>query len=496
MDILKVKKNAILNILGLVLPTIIFLIITPLMIDKLGAEGFGVIVIIQIITGYMNILNFGFSEAIIKQLAENVGRDADHVMRIMWVGLMLFSVVGLIGAVLIFFSSSWLGFDMLQIPSDLREDTVSGIQVGALIFFLQMIAEFYRGSSLGCGRFDVPNISRIIRVSISAVLIVYVLETGGGIYEVMLATLGGLVLGLIFNVIWMQKVQPLHYVSGNFKDITHELFHFSKHIFLTRLCGTFVNRVPHFFLGILTPIGNVTFYEVPIRVADAGSSILNRILQVFYPGFSSMDEETKSERIQDILYSVISIQIFLLMPLSLLAILEGNSLLRFWIDDEFSRGSSQVIIFIVIAYFLKSMTNLPFYCAMSMNKPEIISKYSLIQFFITLLILYPLISAMGLIGAAWVLLIPTLVNIPFIYELFIKMFGVNIYRKLAKPLLLHAGISIFMYSVYETIYRQSDLYTPVGVIFFGFVYWGLAVYLRILSKKDSGRLIRLVTAWR
>ena len=58
MDIIKAKRDAILNVLGLLFPTAIFLILTPVMIDSLGTDGFGVIVIIQIVTGYMNILNF------------------------------------------------------------------------------------------------------------------------------------------------------------------------------------------------------------------------------------------------------------------------------------------------------------------------------------------------------------------------------------------------------------------------------------------------------
>ncbi len=69
------RRNAAFNVLGWALPTLIFLGLTPVMVNKLGLEAFGIVSLIQVVTGYMNVLNFGFSEAIIKQVAASFEKD-------------------------------------------------------------------------------------------------------------------------------------------------------------------------------------------------------------------------------------------------------------------------------------------------------------------------------------------------------------------------------------------------------------------------------------
>ncbi|MDH5573661.1 MAG: oligosaccharide flippase family protein, partial [Gammaproteobacteria bacterium] len=297
MNLSKYKVNAIFNILGWLLPTIIFLLITPFMLDKLGIDGFGVVTIIQVVTGYMAMFNFGFSEAIIKSVAETHERDEDRMMRILFVGYWLFICAGIVGGLVIYFISEWLIYDIFQIPADIRLDALEGLQIGCFIFFLQMIAEFYRGSAIGCHRFDIPNISRIIRISLSAILIIIALSNNGGIADVMLATLAGLIIGLLINIVWMRKVLPMRTISGDYKEIILDLFHFSKHIFAVRLLGMLSNKISHFFLGSMSSISNVALYDVPVRVGETGAVFINRILQVLYPGFSALKADGKIDKI-------------------------------------------------------------------------------------------------------------------------------------------------------------------------------------------------------
>ena len=496
MKISHIKKNAIHNVLGWLLPSIIFIILTPLMVKKLGVEGFGIVTLIQIITGYMTIMNFGFSEAIIKQIAENLDRNPEHAMRTMWAGLALFAGFGLLGSVTLFLLSDWLGMRVLSVPPELRADTVMAMKVGSLIFLLQMIAEFYRGCAIGCSRFDVPNISRVIRIALSAVLIVIALYHGGGLTAVMLATLAGLIVGLMINVIWMHRVLPISWAAHDYKAVFMELFHFSKHIFFVRIAGMISGKVSQFFLGTLSSVANVALYEVPTRAAETGSVMLNRILQVFYPGFSSMDKINEKEKIRGIVFSVLSIQLFIITPLMLMVILEGTTVITAWINREFAASSAGIITLIALTYFLSSLTNLPTFAAMSFNHPGLVSKYSLIRMTITVILVYPMVGHYGLVGAAWVLFLAELQAIPFIYETIKRIFDINIYRELRKPLLAHAAISITCYVAYEFIYRHSHLYTPWGILAVGLIYPLLALLFRTTSNDDNRRMKRLVTVWR
>lgn len=492
MNLSQYKANAIINILGWLLPTIIFLLLTPFMLNKLGAEGFGVVAIIQVVTGYMTMLNFGFSEAIIKSVAEHHNRDNDHVMRILLVGMILFLCVGIVGGFVIYMISDWLAYELLQVPEAMKADASAGLKVGAFIFFLQMIAEFYRGSAIGCHRFDVPNISRIIRIALSGILIVVVLQHGGGIASIMNATLVGLVVGLLVNMLWMKKVMPMHIVDGDYKSLFFEVFHFSKHIFSVRLTGMVSSKVSHFFLGSMSSIANVALYEIPVRVGETGAVFMNRILQVFYPGFSSLKQDGEINKIEDMMRSIFTLQLFVSVPATLLLALEGDTLLSVWISNEFAEQASGIILLIVITYLLSSLTNLPSFAAMSFNMPSIVAKYSFIRMVITLLLVYPFIKYWGLIGAASVLLIAELQAIPFIYEVGKKIFNKNIYKELLKIIVIHMLLAPVFYLLYEYFYKASSWYSPFAIVLFVLLYLFVTHQMGVTSKEDDRRIKKLI----
>lgn len=496
MEIVTAKKNAIINVLGWLLPAIIFLTLTPIMVNYLGIEGFGVVVIIQILTGYMTILNFGFSEAIIKQVAETIDRDHDQAIRIMWVGLCFFLIAGSSGALLIYFSAHWLSYTLLNIPTNLQYDTFISLRIGAIVFFLQMIAEFYRGTAIGCNKFIIPSVSKIIRVSISSIFIVIVLMHGGGLVEVMTATLLGLVLGLLVNAVWMQRSIPMHLILHGYSGIALKILDFGKHIFFSRIANMISGKLSQFILGTLSSVANVALYEAPLRAVTAATVILNQSMQVFLPGFSAMDKVKDINRIKGIYFTVLSIQLFFIVPIFLTLALEGSTLLSLWINDDFAQGAGKIIITIVIAYFISSLTALPSQIALSFNFPQLISKYSAIRMIVSLVSVYPLINYFGLVGAALVLLISEIVGIPFLYEVTRKAFGVNFFIRLRPNLIKHGLMSISIYIIYDSVYRNSDWYHPISILGIPIIYMLFALVLGVTSASENKKMVRLITKWR
>jgi O-antigen/teichoic acid export membrane protein len=496
MELKKTKNNAIVNVLGWSIPIAVFLLLTPYLINKLGADGFGALAIIQILTGYMTILNFGFSEAIIKHVATYINQDRDHATRIMWAGLCLFTAAGFIGAVTIYVLAPWLAFDLLEIPDHLKQDTLQALRIGSLVFFLQMLAEFLRGIAIGSNQFYIPSVCKIIRVSSSAILMLVALKMEGGLPEIMIATLLGLTFGLLINVVWMQIKVPMYWVPSGYKGIFSDLFHFGKHIFFSRVANVFSSKINQLVLGSVTAISNVALYEVPVRAVTAGTSILNQAMLVFFPGFSSMDKEKDIKRIQRIYFSVIGIQLFITIPFFLVASLEGSTFLAMWINEDFARGSQNIITLITLAYFLSSLSSLPTLTAMSFNLPGLISKYSLIRMVLSLICIYPLVKLYGLTGAAVALLITQIQVVYFLYEATKKSLGINYYIHLVPQLTKHFVISAVIYIAYEYGYKPSDWYNPLAVIVIPFLYFAIALMTGVTSKSDNRQMRDLILKWR
>ncbi len=493
----QLRANAIHNVLGWLLPAAVFFALTPLMINRLGVESFGVIALVQVITGYMNVLNFGFSEAITKQVAEAWGRqDVAAAGRAAWVGFGLFAAFGSLGAVIVFFAAPWLAFDLLKVDPSLQADTSTTLRIGAAVFLLQMLAEFYRGTAMGAQRFDIPNLCRILRIGLSAALILLALEMKLGMPGVMWATLAGLAIGLAVNALWMQRVLPLRRAVGDLGPIWREVLHYSKHVFTMRLANIVSSRLAQLFLGTLSSAANVALYDVPVRVAETGSALLNRVLQVFFPGFAAMDRATEMQRIRRILVEANSLQLLAITPFFLGMAIEGHTLLALWISPEFARQASGIIAVVCVNFWLSSLTNLPSVLALAFGMPDIVSKYSLIRMAVTLTVGYPLVVNFGLMGAALTLLaseLPALVMIP---ETLGRALGGATARVVYWRMARHFLVAAALYAGYELLLRQSAWYSPWMLLPAVCAYFALAMATGLLGMAERERLRGLLLTWR
>jgi O-antigen/teichoic acid export membrane protein len=490
------RSNAIWNVLGWLLPTLVFVALTPLMVRELGTEGFGVIALVQAVTGYMNVLNFGFSESITKQVAESYERDRAQAQRAAWIGLWLFAAFGVLGAGAMFAAAGWLAYDVLKVSEPLREGTQAAIRIGAVVWLLQMLAEFYRGIAIGCQRFDIPNLSRVLRIGLSAVFIVLALHHGLGLAGVMWGTLGGLVVGLAVNAVWMERVLPLRHVGGDYKPIRDEVIRYSKHVFTMRLAGIVSSRLGQLFLGTLSSAAHVALYEVPVRVAETGSVFLNRILQVFFPGFAAMDRATEMDRARRVFSQAIALQLLVTTPFFAVMILEGDTLLAVWIDPTFAQGAAGIILLVSLTYWLSSLTNLPTFLALSFGLPDIVSKYSVIRMLVTLIVGYPLVRWHGLLGAALTLLLSELPALAMIPETVTRALGGPTMRALWVPIGKHFALGAALVAAYTWLLEPSRWYSPWWVFAVPVAYFALAVPAGLLGPAERQRIGALLLKWK
>lgn len=483
------RRNATYNVLGWLLPTVVFLALTPVLIRKLGVEAFGVVALIQVITGYMNVLNFGFSEAIIKQVAACHERDPQQAQRVAWVGFKLFLAFGLMGALVLALLAHWLAFHILKVDASLRQATATSLYIGAAIFGFQMLAEFYRGVAMGCNRFDIPNVSRMLRVSLSAIFMLAALALDLGVVGVIGATLAGLLIGLIVNAIWMERLLPLRNVGGDTAGIRKEVLHYSKHVFAMRLAGALSSNLSQLFLGALSSAAHVALYQVPVRAAETGSVFLNRVLQVFHPAFASMDLEAQRERIKSVFLSAFALQAFLTTPFFLIIAVEGENLLRAWIGQEFANAAGGIIVLVCAAFWLSSLTNLPTFLALSFNAPGLLSAASIVRLVVVVAAGYPLIKSMGLEGAAWLLLLGEIPAIPFIVLVLRRTLGKGVVAQAMAPVAIHAALAVAGYLAYQHWWRDNVWYSPWLMPAALLIYIALALAARTLPKVARTRLL-------
>jgi O-antigen/teichoic acid export membrane protein len=263
-----------------------------------------------------------------------------------------------------------------------------------------------------------------------------------------------------------------------------------------RIAGMVSSKLGQLFLGTLSSAANVALYEVPVRVAETGSVFLNRILQVFFPGFAAMDRVNELGRIKRVFLEATSLQLLVTTPFFIGMIVEGHTLLALWINPEFARGAAGIILLVSLNYWLSSLTNLPTFLALSFGMPDIISKYSIIRMVITIVCGYPLVLHFGLMGAALSLLLSELSALFMIPETVHRTLDRETMNALWRPMALNFGIGAAIVLTYEFALRSSTLYSPWWVFATPVAYAALATATGLLGPRERARLHGLLLKWK
>lgn len=487
------RSNAIHNIAGWMFPLVIFVFLTPYLIRRLGVEAFGLYTLSQAISGYMNILNFGFSDAITRDIASSYGQDHAAVRESYWSGLLLFGTVAVVGCAILLTLADPLSRTLLEISPALQDPAVVIIRVTGFTFALQMIAELYRGIAVGAQRFDIPNISRNARLILSAILMIAAVEMGYGIVGVAFAGLIGLSIGLLQNVIWMHRACKLHILSEptTFHRVWVKFisnWNFAKHIFGSRIASMTSGRLLSLLLGGMAAVSSVGALEVVNRVFDTPATLISRVTGVLYPSFSVLARDEKYQQVRNDVARACRMTLIIIFPITVFIIGIGDLLIQYWLSIEMARITSEIMLPIGISIVLNSTSGIYSIALMSLGRTDFILKFSLAQGVGTVVIAVPLIYFFGLLGAATTLLLVGFISVLFTQLASTRLFGVGIFQEYGRSIAIQLILSVGVLA----IATQTGFLSAVPMMFtmIGLLILQVALSIRFgsLTSDDLQRI--------
>ncbi len=117
-------RNAVLNLIGHVVPLGVGLLTIPYVVRGLGNEGFGILSIAWVPLGYFSLFDLGLRRATIKFVAECLGRgELSGLPGLVWTSLGCQLIFGLAGGLLVGALIPVLAGKVLKIPASLVAST-------------------------------------------------------------------------------------------------------------------------------------------------------------------------------------------------------------------------------------------------------------------------------------------------------------------------------------------------------------------------------------
>jgi O-antigen/teichoic acid export membrane protein len=382
--------------MGIVLSIISY----PIYLHFLGANLYGLWIIVSVVISFSAIGALGIDEAIVKYVAQEYGKNnKENILKYISTSINFLVICGiLIIAILMSLKDVIRGFLNLGIQySELFYAIFPFIVIlSVFIYIVNLINSVLKG----LGRFDQASYfllgGRIIAISIAIVL----LTSGYSIWSLYWGQLLSFIFVLIISAIFIYRKIGAFYNPWKFEVKSFWiLIKFGGTLTLSKVISMLL--VPFVKIVIVRYIGlsDVAYFEIAHKIVLQIRSLFERGISAIMPEISRLTTATHNQEkeISRIMFKAYNLILFFGLPTFILLIFVGDTIIKAWLATEYNVAISTTFKIIAIGFTLNLLIIPIYYHFMALGKVKYCFYNHLVQAvlnfgFISLLLLTNIID--------------------------------------------------------------------------------------------------------
>ena len=398
----RVVKNSLYSAIGFVLPAFTMLLFTPLLVRRMGNEGYGLWNVAISSLGLMGVFEFGLGPAIIKYVAAcSSSQDLDGLSAVTTIGFVLNIVIGVLLTFPLYLLAPRIAqfFQNSNIASDQIERAIRLASFGFIPFLL-------KSSGLavpkGLQRFDISMMVQTVQSVLIVSVAFVVASLGKSVELVVLSTVVVIwLIGLGCVVIALRLLRSLG--AWFFFSVAHlrKMFSFMVFAGLTGVGRQIFTSMDRLVVGAVMGLSEVAYYTVSIGIAHKFTSLSSALTQALMPAASAWYDTGNKRALSKYFRRSTAVLFLLNLGLGGVLLLLANPFLRFWMGEDFARVVLVPFRILVLVHAVNSMTAPAYQVADGIGIPWINTFGALISGLGTILLIAVWGRTSGLRGAAW-----------------------------------------------------------------------------------------------
>lgn len=396
----KVVKGSIWTLAGQVAPLAVSLVTTPFVIRMLGAEGYGVLILIILIPSYLGFADFGMSMASTKFASEAYAQgDLEKEARIVRTAALIAFLTSLPFGIALFALSGWL-VTLLNVPTHFLSEASLALKIASATFVINFLNAIFNTPQLARLRMDLNTFvtSGVRILGLAATPIVIYL--GGGI-------VGAVSVLLIASLITLSGHL---YVSGRLlpslrgltfeRDLIRPLLTFGSGLVASGIAAVVLANIERPILAKVTSVEVLAYYSVAFTFANMATMFTGAMTQSLVPAFSQLLTSRATERLNDLFTRSIRVNMFALLPLMAISWVAAKPFFTIWAGEDFGRESTFPFYVLTIALLLNLNAYIAGSVILAAGRSDILAKLFWIELVPYVAAAVALTSLFGAVGAA------------------------------------------------------------------------------------------------
>lgn len=395
-------RNALWNLSGQIFPLIAAIVVIPVLIRLMGAEGFGLVAIIWTLIGYFSLFDFGLGRALTKFVSFEIGQQNNlAIPDVVFTGMVLLTFLGVATASVMWSIAPWFVAKVLK-PGILdASEILIAFRLVAIAIPFVVINVGLRGTLEGFLRFDLTNTVRI-PFGLFTIISPAVLASLGYQLPAMVATISlGVLAAMIAYLFYLRQSAPtMNIIRGKLSwRLAKRLLGFGGWVALSNFIQPVLFYLDRFLISAILSVAVMAYYVTPYEAITKTLVVSSAIAGSFFPIFSRSPESSGGVYANTMMLGIRVVALVMWPPL-LLAIGFSHELLDFWVGSDIASKSSATLILLCAGVFFNSLAYMPYTLLQATGKADLVAKIHLCELALYPFMLWGAVSLWGIEGAA------------------------------------------------------------------------------------------------
>ena len=478
----RVKRNVIANLIGGALLAALTIVITPLQINILGLEAYGVVGFITTMQIAFTAFDLGLSSTLTRELAADSSPHKEQSTDLLRTASTIYwgtaLVIGLVIAALAGqMAQRWFNITSLQ-PALLEQS----LQVIALYLALRWPVSLYVGVLTGLQRMDVLNAVRVATAALRLVGGLLVLLQWRSLYAFLVWTAFiALVEVAIFWCAckWVHPSMPAR--PGISWPALQRVWRFSISMNGLAILTVLIVQADKLFISKMLPLEALGAYSLAYNAAAIIPALIGAIASAVLPSFAAAFGAGSTTTLHRRYDGASRVMFFIIGMVTATLVFFGEALLAVWVNPSAAAEAAMPLALLAVGFWGSAAASNAYQVAVAAGRPNVALRVSVLTMPVYLVALYGLIATLGITGAAlaWLLLnaLYVIFLVPLVHRLILDLpVGTFLLRVLAP----FTTLALVTFGLARMISDINNFAVPAGVATYAaalFVYAALGWWL-------------------
>lgn len=396
----KVVKGSLWTLAGQVAPLGVSLFATPFVIRLLGAEGYGVLILVSLIPTYLGFADLGMGLASTKFASEAYAAgDAEREARTVRTAAVIALCTSIPIAVLVFLLSGRL-VTLFNVPEDLAWEASAALKVASVTFVLNFLNQIFNTPQLTRLRMDLNTFVnsgfRILGI-IATPIVIYL---GGGILGAVIVLFAAALLTLGGHIYMSGRLLPPLFDISLDRNAIRPLLKFGGAFAISAIASLFLVHGEKVVLARIVSVSALAYYSVAFTLANIVTMFFVSLIQSLIPAFSQLTGPDQKDLFDRLYGRIVRLNAVMLFPVLAVLCVVAKPFFSVWAGAEFGQNSTIPFYILTIGLMFNLLANIPYAAIAAFGRTDIFAKVYWIQLVIYLALVIVLVQHFGIYGAA------------------------------------------------------------------------------------------------